>query len=56
VEHVYEGEAAQADIAAMAIRFDTPEVAQREIGRFRTEQRVSFVLRPIKVHLHGDPH
>ena len=56
VERVYEGNAAQADIAEMAVRFDTPQVAQREIARFRTEERVSFVLRPTKVHLHGDPH
>ena len=56
VERVYEGDAAQADIAEMAVRFDTPQVAQREITRFRTEERISFVLRPTKVHLHGDPH
>jgi len=56
VERVYEGDAAQADIAEMAVRFDTPQAAQREIARFRTEERVSFVLRPTKVHLHGDPH
>ena len=55
VERVYEGEAAQADIAEMAVRFDTAEVAQREIARFRTEERVSFVLRPTKVSVHGDP-
>jgi PPOX class probable F420-dependent enzyme len=56
VESVYEGAAAQADIAEMAVRFDAPAVAQREIARFRTEERVTFVLRPSKVHLHGDPH
>ena len=56
VERVYAGDAAQADIAEMAVRFDTPQAAQREIARFRTEERVSFVLRPTKVHLHGDPH
>ena len=55
VERVYEGEAAQADIAEMAVRFDTPEMAQREIARFRTEERVTFVLRPTKVNVHGDP-
>jgi hypothetical protein len=52
---IYEGAAAQADIAEMALRFDTPEVAKREIARFQTEQRVSFVLRPVKVSIHGDP-
>ncbi|MEA2677688.1 MAG: hypothetical protein QOJ81_1829 [Chloroflexota bacterium] len=56
LDRVYEGEEAQADIAAMARRWDTPEVAEREIKRYRTEQRVSFVLRPTRVHLHGEPH
>ena len=56
VERVYEGDAAQDDIAEMAVRFDAPEMAQREIARFRTEERVSFVLRPTKVNVHGDPH
>jgi len=55
VESSYEGEAAQSDIAEMAVRYDTPEDARREIARFRTERRVSFVLRPIKVHIHGEP-
>ena len=52
---VYEGDAAQADIAEMAVRFDTPEMAQREIARFLTEPRVSFILRPVKVNVHGSP-
>jgi hypothetical protein len=55
VEQAYEGDAAQSDIAEMARRYDTPEVAPREIARFQTEQRVSFVLRPTRVHIHGDP-
>jgi hypothetical protein len=55
-EASYEGEQAQADIAEMALRYDTPELAQREIARFRTERRLSFVLRPTRVHIHGDPH
>jgi hypothetical protein len=55
VEAVYEGEEAQADIAEMAWLFDAPEIAQREIARFRTERRVSFALRPLKVHIHGEP-
>jgi len=55
VENIYEGDEAQADIAEMALVFDTPEMAQREIARFRTERRVSFVLRPLKVHIHGEP-
>ena len=56
VEHLYDGDAAQADIAEMARRYDTPEDAEREIRRFQTEDRVTFILRPIKVSLHGDPH
>ncbi len=56
LKRVYEGEQAQADIAEMAHRYDTPEVAEREIRRFRTEERVSFILHPTKVNLHGDPH
>lgn len=55
LERSYEGEEAQADIAKMAVRFDAPDVAQREIARFRTERRVSFVLRPTKINVHGDP-
>ncbi|MEX2547919.1 MAG: pyridoxamine 5'-phosphate oxidase family protein [Chloroflexota bacterium] len=55
VARAYEGEEAQADISEMARRYDTPEVAQREIARYRTERRLSFVLRPTRVHVHGDP-
>ena len=55
VVDTYEGEGAQADIAAMAHRYDTPDMAAREINRFRTEQRVTFILRPTKVNVHGDP-
>ena len=51
----HEDDEAQADICEMALRFDTPEVAQRAIARFRTERRVSFELRPTRVHVHGDP-
>jgi hypothetical protein len=56
LERLYDGEAAQADIAEMARRYDTPEVAAREIRRFQTEDRVTFILRPTKVSIHGDPH
>ena len=51
----YEGEDAQADIAEMARRFYSPEHADHEIARYRTEERISFVLRPVRVHVHGDP-
>ena len=55
VTHLYEGEQAQADIAEMAVRYDTPQDAQREIQRFHTERRLSFVLQPVRVHIHGNP-
>jgi hypothetical protein len=51
----YEGEPAQADIAEMARRYYTPETAERDIARFQTQERVSFVLRPTRAHVHGDP-
>ncbi len=51
----YEGDRAQADIAEMARRYYTPEAAEIDIAKFRTQQRVSFVLRPVRVHVHGDP-
>ncbi|MEP7361176.1 MAG: pyridoxamine 5'-phosphate oxidase family protein [Chloroflexota bacterium] len=56
LERVYEGGEAQADIAAMARRYDTPQVAEHEIQRFVTEPRVTFILRPTKVNVHGEPH
>jgi PPOX class probable F420-dependent enzyme len=55
VASTYEGEAAQADIAEMARRYDSPEDAEREMARFRTEDRVTFVLQPTRVLAHGSP-
>jgi hypothetical protein len=55
VEQIYDDERAQADIAEMARRYDEPEMAQREIARFRTEPRVSFILRPDRLLVHGSP-
>jgi hypothetical protein len=55
LERTYEGDPAQDDIAEMAHVYDTPEVAEREILRYRTEPRISFVLRPTRVHIHGEP-
>jgi len=55
VVETYEGERAQQDIAEMARRYDSEEDAQREIVRFRTEERVSFILQPTKVLAHGRP-
>jgi PPOX class probable F420-dependent enzyme len=50
-----EGERAQADIAEMAWRYDEPDVAQREIARYRTEDRISFAILPTRVNVHGEP-
>lgn len=55
VEIDEEAQLAQADIAEMAHRYDAPEIAEREIARFRTERRVRFILRPHSIHTHGDP-
>jgi hypothetical protein len=51
----YAGDAGQADIAEMAWRYDAAETAGVKIARFRNEQRITFVLRPVRAHLHGDP-
>lgn len=56
LERTLEGQAAQADIAEMAHRYDSPEDAEVGIRRFSTEERVTFILRPTKVNIHGDPH
>jgi len=55
VEQTYDDECAQADIAEMARRYDADEMAEREIARFRTEPRVTFILRPDRVLVHGSP-
>jgi PPOX class probable F420-dependent enzyme len=46
---------AQADIAAMARRYETPAEAERLIEqRFRPQRRVSFVLNAERVHEHWE--
>ena len=55
VERVYDGEPAQADIAEMAYRYDDAEYAASEIKRYITEDRVTFIMRPTKVNIHGEP-
>jgi hypothetical protein len=55
LERVYEGEAARDDIAEMARLYDTPEAAEEEIAVYRTQPRISFVLRPARVYIHGEP-
>ena len=50
-----DGEGAQADIAAMARRYETPAHAEEMIARrFRPQHRISFRLRPRSVTTHGD--
>lgn len=55
VSETYDGAPGQADIAAMAMRYDRPTDAALEIARFRTEDRVTFILRPTRVVIHGSP-
>jgi PPOX class probable F420-dependent enzyme len=50
-----EGEPAQDYIAAMARLYYDAELAERSIARYRTEPRISFVVRPRRVYVHGDP-
>jgi len=56
LERTYGGEAALEDIAEMAHRYYEPEAAERDIATFSTQERVTFVLRPVKANIHGDPH
>jgi len=54
VETIDDQAVAQADIAALARRYhaDDPAKAERVIGRFRTQHRVSFRVEIIAVHDH----
>jgi PPOX class probable F420-dependent enzyme len=55
VEVVDDQEQAQADIAAMARRYETGDPADAEAlieNRFRKQRRVSFRLRPTGIHDH----
>ena len=54
-EALAEGEQARDDIAEMARLYYDPELAERSIARYRTEPRISFVIRPRRVYIHGDP-
>ena len=55
LEREYAGNEAQLDIAEMAWRYDSSETARDNVARFRSQQRITFVLRPVRAHLHGDP-
>ena len=50
-----EGEPARDDIAEMARLYYDPELAEHSIARYRTEPRISFVIRPRRISVHGDP-
>ena len=53
VEVVDAQDQAQADIAAMARRYNRdPAAAEESIATFRTQRRVSFRLRPTGIHDH----
>jgi len=53
VEPVHDPVQAQADIAEMARRYETPEDAERLIcDRFSPQERISFTLRPRSVTEH----
>ena len=53
VEVVDDQAQAQADIAAMARRYNRdPAAAEESIATFRTQRRVSFRLRPTGIHDH----
>jgi PPOX class probable F420-dependent enzyme len=52
---VGDAERGQADIAAMARRYETPEDAEDMIERtFKGQRRVSFLFHPRRVVVHGD--
>jgi PPOX class probable F420-dependent enzyme len=55
VERTYEGPKALADISAMAARYVEPDEAEELIAEWRKQQRITFILRPTRVHIHGDP-
>jgi PPOX class probable F420-dependent enzyme len=50
-----EGEPARDHISEMARLYYDAETAARSIARFRTEPRISFLIRPARVYTHGDP-
>jgi PPOX class probable F420-dependent enzyme len=50
VEIIDDQSIAQADIAALARRYDPPQDADPAIARFRTQHRVSFRIRLLDIH------
>lgn len=56
VDESYDGDRARDDIAGLARLYYEHDAAERDIASFRTQERVTFILRPTRVHVHGDPH
>ena len=55
VARTYDGPEALADICAMALRYVDEAEAAELAEEWRKQQRVTYVLRPIRVHLAGEP-
>ena len=51
VEAVEDQASAQADIAAMARAYETPDEAAESIARFESQQRISFRVVPERSHV-----
>jgi PPOX class probable F420-dependent enzyme len=51
-EPVHEQAQAQADIAAMARRYEEPATAERQVREFETQERISFRVRIAAIHDH----
>jgi hypothetical protein len=51
VDTVDDQPTAQADIAAMAHAYETPDEAAISIARFQGQRRVSFRVRPDRIHV-----
>ena len=51
-ERLHEGDAAVADILALAARYETGEEYERRARGFRTQARISFVFRPRTLLVH----
>ena len=49
------GDEALATISAMAYRYCDAQEAEELIEEWRRQQRLTFVLRPVRVHTAGDP-
>ena len=55
VVRTMEGEQALADISALAYRYDDPEDVPAQIDEWRRQERITFVLRPTRVRIYGEP-